>query len=90
MSSDKNEKYDPNEFNIASVGDEKDPDALIIHLPVKRWAKEGPDGMDMFYGKMRRCEAIGAQVIKNHWQTAQKNKIALGVVGPDGRPAMVS
>lgn len=48
-----------------SIGvDAQDPEMMMISIPVGKYASMGEDGLDMFYGKMRRAEAVGAKIIR--------------------------
>ena len=74
------EALNPNEFSIGHVGDDKNPTSLLINFPIERYAKEGPEGLDNAYGKVRRIEAIVVMLIKDRFM---KNKNG-GLVKPIG------
>jgi hypothetical protein len=84
-------RIDHSKFEIGHIGNPTDPDAIIVSIPIKAYAEQGADGMDMFYGKCRRLEAIGATLIKNHAQRKQQQTaIKPGVILPDGTPGIVA
>lgn len=84
------ENIDKSKFDIGAIGDPRDPEVLIVSIPIRHYAGQGPDGLDMFYGKMKRLEAIGANAIRQHWTNKQKTQIKPGVILPDGKPAIIS
>ena len=57
-------------FHHGIIG--KPPEALVIQIPIAEYAEQGPDGLDMFYGKMKRMEAMGAALIKEAWIRKQQ------------------
>ncbi len=85
-------EMDHSKFEIGHIGNPTDPDAILVQFPIRAYAEQGADGMDMFYGKCRRLEAIGVALIKNH---VQKKRDAIagvrpGVIMPDGSPRIVA
>jgi hypothetical protein len=68
----------PEEFAIGF--DQTDPNMMMVQIPINRYAEEGDDGMDMFYGKMKRVEAIGAKIIREK----RIKKAKGGILSPNG------
>lgn len=90
MAQEHEEVVSKDKFEVGHVGNPEDPDVLIISFPVKFYAEQGADGFDMAMGKCRRMEAIVSTLIKNHNQMKASNKISRGVIGPDGKPLVIS
>lgn len=69
---------DIKKFHSGVIGNP--PVALVIQIPIAEYVAQGADGLDMFYGKMKRVEAMGANMIREaHVRNAQK----LGIVKPN-------
>lgn len=72
------ETIDATKFHTGIIGNP--PTALVIQIPIQAYADQGPDGLDMFYGKMKRMEAVGSNMIRAAWEREKKN----GLVKPLG------
>ena len=68
----------PEEFAIGF--DQADPNMMMVQIPINRYAEEKEDGLDMFYGKMKRVEVIGAKIIREKWLKKAKS----GIISPLG------
>ena len=76
-------------FKIGAIGEPQAPETLVVEIDLKALA-EDPEGLDLFYGKCRRLEALGANLIKQHVQRSRAASLQRGVIGPDGKPFVVA
>ena len=94
MSDNKETDTDPTTFGIAPYGDDpNDPDFVLIKVPVKHYAKMGPEGVDMAYGKCRRIESIVVNLVRSHWEKSRAKKSGIvvpSVIGKDGKPLNIA
>lgn len=73
MSDDK--ELDITKFDIGMVGERDNPTMMMVAIPIKAYADQGAEGLDMFYGKMKRVEAVGSSLIREHFAKKQRLKL---------------
>lgn len=72
------EDIDVKKFHVGFIGNP--PQAILVQIPIEQYGHEGPDGLDMFYGKMKRIEAMGAKLIRDTWEKKQRQA---GLIKPN-------
>lgn len=60
--SDLNPEPDKTKFEIGF--DAKDPEIMMIQVPIGVWARDMENGVALLHGKLREAEAIGARVLR--------------------------
>lgn len=82
MSDDK--ELDITKFDIGMVGERDNPTMMMVAIPIKAYADQGAEGLDMFYGKMKRVEAVGSSLIREQFARRQKSKLLTPISPPMG------
>ena len=69
---------DVKKFHTGVIG--SPPEALVVQIPIAEYASQGVEGLDMFYGKLKRIEVMGSNMIR---EAVARNQQRTGIVKPN-------